>query len=59
MARLRLRYTTWPRPLIHLTDTPNPKCFDCDGIGSWTGRPSTKAPSTSTAAAGTPAALAA
>ncbi|MGW3042479.1 hypothetical protein ACWC9T_21130 [Kitasatospora sp. NPDC001159] len=35
MARLRLRYTTWPRPAIHLTDTPNPKCFDCDGIGSW------------------------
>ncbi|MFF4378761.1 hypothetical protein [Kitasatospora sp. NPDC001547] len=36
MARLRLRYVTWPRPAIKLTDTPNPKCAECEGAGGWT-----------------------
>ncbi|GHF27876.1 hypothetical protein GCM10018790_01570 [Kitasatospora xanthocidica] len=36
MARLRLRYATWPRPAIHLTDTPNPACTECKGAGGWT-----------------------
>lgn len=34
--RLRVRYTTWPRPALELTDTPRPKCPDCRGKGGWT-----------------------
>ncbi|MFJ9697394.1 hypothetical protein [Kitasatospora sp. NPDC101183] len=33
--RPRLRYTTYPRPSIRLTDTPNPKCPSCQGAGGW------------------------
>ena len=33
LPRLRIRYTTWPRPAIELTDTPRPRCPDCDGEG--------------------------
>ncbi|WP_033331858.1 MULTISPECIES: hypothetical protein [Streptomyces] len=36
MARLRLQYAESPRPVIELTDTPNPKCSACEGIGGWT-----------------------
>ncbi|MFF7994201.1 hypothetical protein ACFZDG_31025 [Kitasatospora xanthocidica] len=36
MARLRPHYVTWPRPAIHLTDTPNPRCPLCEGAGGWT-----------------------
>ncbi|MFJ8624251.1 hypothetical protein ACIRD3_15580 [Kitasatospora sp. NPDC093550] len=37
MARLRPQYVTWPRPAIHLADTPNPKCAECVGVGRvWT-----------------------
>ncbi|MFE7560076.1 hypothetical protein [Kitasatospora sp. NPDC057500] len=35
MARMRLRFNPWPRPAIELTDTPRPKCPDCDGAGGW------------------------
>ncbi|MEU9498204.1 hypothetical protein [Streptomyces sp. NPDC048196] len=34
-ARLRIRYTDWPRPAIELTDTPRPGCWDCDGDGGF------------------------
>jgi hypothetical protein len=34
--RLRLRYTTSPRPAIVLTDTPRPNCPYCHGEGWWT-----------------------
>lgn len=33
MTRWRIRYTTWPRPALILTDTPRPDCRDCDGTG--------------------------
>lgn len=33
--RLRLCYTTWPRPAIELTDTPRPRCPNCRGDGGW------------------------
>ncbi|MEV7926466.1 hypothetical protein [Kitasatospora sp. NPDC088779] len=36
MARLRLRYATWPHPEIQLIDTPDPACPDCEGEGGWT-----------------------
>ncbi|MGW3179664.1 hypothetical protein ACWDD9_10405 [Kitasatospora sp. NPDC001119] len=35
MARLRLRYFSLPRPVIHLLDTPAPGCLDCKGEGYW------------------------
>ncbi|CAL9478934.1 hypothetical protein [Streptomyces sp. enrichment culture] len=31
--RLRIRKTFWPRPALILTDTPNPRCPDCQGEG--------------------------
>ncbi|MFM9613888.1 hypothetical protein [Streptomyces niveiscabiei] len=34
-ARLRLAYTTWPRPRVVLADTPRPTCPDCYGDGGW------------------------
>jgi hypothetical protein len=38
--RLRLRYTTWPRPAVELTDTPQPDCSNCGGEGGYeTGDP--------------------
>lgn len=33
--RLRIRYTTWPRPAVELTDTPRPRCQDCGGEGGY------------------------
>lgn len=33
--RLRIRYSTWPRPAIRLTDTPRPDCLSCQGRGGW------------------------
>lgn len=33
MARMRIRYTDWPRPALVLTDTPRPNCVACDGQG--------------------------
>ncbi|MER7847314.1 hypothetical protein ABTZ03_25585 [Kitasatospora sp. NPDC096077] len=33
--RLRLQYNPWPRPALHLADTPNPKCPLCQGAGGW------------------------
>jgi hypothetical protein len=33
--RVRLRYTTSPRPAIVLTDTPRPGCPYCHGEGGW------------------------
>ncbi|MFD8483208.1 hypothetical protein [Kitasatospora sp. NPDC059673] len=35
MARLRLRYEGDHRPRLVLTDTPDPKCPECHGIGGW------------------------
>jgi hypothetical protein len=38
--RLRFRYTTWPRPALELTDTPQPNCCVCNGAGGYqTGTP--------------------
>ncbi|MFB7517432.1 hypothetical protein [Streptomyces sp. NPDC056144] len=31
--RLRIHWTTWPRPALVLTDTPRPDCTCCDGDG--------------------------
>ncbi|MEU1312193.1 hypothetical protein ABZ419_25305 [Streptomyces cinnamoneus] len=33
LPRLRIQRTTWPRPALILTDTPQPDCRICDGIG--------------------------
>ncbi|MER5884247.1 hypothetical protein ABT160_10495 [Streptomyces sp. NPDC001941] len=33
--RLRLEHSTWPRPGLYLTDTPDPKCPDCAGEGGF------------------------
>ncbi len=33
--RVRLRWTTWPRPAVVLADTPRPSCPDCRGHGGW------------------------
>ncbi len=35
MPRLRIRYVTWPRPGLILTDTPDPNCPGCNGDGGW------------------------
>ncbi|MFF2626005.1 hypothetical protein ACFVUN_09575 [Kitasatospora griseola] len=35
MPRLRLCYRASHRPLLVLTDTPDPKCPECRGIGGW------------------------
>ncbi|MDI5971510.1 hypothetical protein POF50_019615 [Streptomyces sp. SL13] len=35
MPRLRIRYVTWPRPGLILTDTPDPNCPGCHGDGGW------------------------
>ena len=35
IPRWRLRYRTWPRPALYLTDTPRPGCPDCHGDGGW------------------------
>ncbi|MFJ5883252.1 hypothetical protein [Kitasatospora cineracea] len=35
MPRLRLRYRAEHRPLLVLTDTPDPKCPECRGEGGW------------------------
>ncbi len=32
-VRLRITRTTWPRPALVLTDTPRPRCPDCQGRG--------------------------
>lgn len=34
--RPRIRYRTWPRPALVLTDTPRPHCTYCQGAGGWT-----------------------
>ncbi|ATY97212.1 hypothetical protein [Streptomyces cavourensis] len=34
--RLRITRTTWPRPALVLTDTPRPRCPDCQGAGGHT-----------------------
>ncbi|MFI9081170.1 hypothetical protein ACIGW8_32670 [Streptomyces sioyaensis] len=31
--RLRIQRATWPRPALILTDTPDPACRYCEGIG--------------------------
>lgn len=31
--RLRIHYSTWPRPALILSDAPNPNCPDCRGEG--------------------------
>lgn len=31
--RPRIRKTTWPRPALILTDTPDPACPHCEGDG--------------------------
>ena len=31
--RLRIQRATWPRNALILTDTPRPRCPDCDGVG--------------------------
>lgn len=36
MIRLRIRYTTWPRPALELCDSPRANCRECDGEGGWT-----------------------
>ncbi|MFD5463328.1 hypothetical protein ACFWIQ_10960 [Kitasatospora sp. NPDC127059] len=35
MARLRPQYAPWPRPALHLADTPDPRCPSCKGAGGW------------------------
>lgn len=33
--RPRIRYRTWPRPALIITDTPRPHCTYCQGHGGW------------------------
>ncbi|MGY0018673.1 hypothetical protein ACVHNB_06760 [Streptomyces sp. YJ-C3] len=35
MLRLRIERTSWPRPALILTDTPNPNCPECKGDGGF------------------------
>ncbi|MFF8657805.1 hypothetical protein [Streptomyces huasconensis] len=35
MMRLRIQRTTWPRPALVLTDTPDPNCPECEGDGGF------------------------
>ncbi|MFE1206401.1 hypothetical protein ACFW5V_32460 [Streptomyces sp. NPDC058762] len=43
--RLRLRYLSWPRPRLAITDTPRPGCATCRGSGWFlTGQPGAEEP---------------